>query len=214
MQRIILDSNKKKLGFDELNYLVSPEEFVTDYNGLNIPLYNYDKSKYWISLKELSDKFISISYFNKKELNEFFVKKPLTYINEEEYFNYDIVLINSEKESFKISISDFEKLRDYKNKDRTLKIDDGVIFVNYNDVREDIIIEKPFKFPLQITLFNLFNEFSQVIVNERVLNKKSYFILDQNNIQLNKKVKDIIGEDNSELRVIVLGKKFLNNNNY
>ena len=103
---------------------------------------------------------------------------------------------------------------DFSTEDNTLKITDTRdIFINYNDVREDIVIKKPFKFPLQITLFNLFNEFSQVIVNEKVLSKKAYFILDQNNIQLNKKVKDIVKEDDSELRVIVLGKKFLNNKN-
>ena len=45
VDRIILDQSKKKIGFDNLNYLVSPEEFVTDYKGLNIPLYNKDKSK-------------------------------------------------------------------------------------------------------------------------------------------------------------------------
>ena len=103
---------------------------------------------------------------------------------------------------------------DFSTEDNTLKITDTRdIFINYNDVREDIVIKKPFKFPLQITLFNLFNEFSQVIVNEKVLSKKAYFIFDQNNIQLNKKVKDIVKEDDSELRVIVLGKKFLNNKN-
>ena len=53
MQRIILDSNKKKLGFDELNYLVYPDGFATDLSGLKVPLYNETTGKFWIYLDKI-----------------------------------------------------------------------------------------------------------------------------------------------------------------
>ena len=109
------------------------------------------------------------------------------------------------------NISEFST-GDFTTLDGTLQITDKRdIFVNYNRVQEDIIIKSPFSLPLKIKTSNKYNEISQVIVNEKQLQRQFYFIIDNSTIELRKNIEKIITDNPSELRVIISGVKFLNN---
>ena len=109
------------------------------------------------------------------------------------------------------NISDFST-GDFTTIDSTIQItNDRDIFVNYNNVQEDVIIKAPFTLPLKVKTLSRFNEISQVTVNEKHLQRQFYFVIDNSTIELRKNIEKIITDNPSELRVIISGVKFLNN---
>mgnify|MGYP003621403251 CR=1 FL=1 len=76
----------------------------------------------------------------------------------------------------------------------------------------DIIIEEDFTFPFKVKTLNKFNEISQVVVNEKHLQRQFYFIIDNSTIELKKNIEKVLINNPSELRVTISGVKFLNDN--
>ena len=110
------------------------------------------------------------------------------------------------------NISNFA-IGDFTTLDKTLQITSSRdIFVNYNNIQEDIIIEEDFTFPFKVKTLNKFNEISQVVVNEKHLQRQFYFIIDNSTIELKKNIEKVLINNPSELRVTISGVKFLNDN--
>ena len=223
MQRIILDSNKKKLGFDELNYLVYPDGFATDLSGLKVPLYNETTGKFWIYLDkignvrsvdnikpnsngnvDLSNRYYTIEQI--KEINKDFTKYPKLSSNDD---SFKVLLIHPQtNETFYINLGDVQRLKVYTSPDDTIKIDDNEIYLNVTNIKsESTHIYSEGLLPLDVTMDEEYNEITDVIVNGKIIPREMYRLNSKQSVKILENLMDIFYNTPETLYVCVKGIK-------
>lgn len=225
------DDNKNiNIGIDEVLKVGQPKSEDTANSVAStkrVLLYDANTGKsYWKKVSEIGkinsvdniqpiDGNVDLSsrYFTKTQIKDGFVSKPVISSNDQDL---DIVLQNSKTgESFKIRLGDVPNLKVYKSPDKTLTIDDDLIYLNVSTMKyeTEVLNYNQNMLPLDIQAEQEFAEITDVVVNGEILPKEMYRLTSKQSITILENYSELTSkyiQQPEKLYIAIKGIKFFN----